>query len=151
MKCKNCGADVSGGDSRCHYCGATVEAPPPRGRREVFQQILNSTAYANRESAERIAALPKYPAIAKILPFFVVGAFILLVMYQILFMNQRTFTVQSEQLRQRQTLRAALQPPDDVRVHPAGHENESIHRPLQPPLYVLFIARPSPSRSTSSS
>ncbi len=38
----------------------------------------------------------------------VVGALILMVLYQVLFLNQRSFTVQSEQIRQRQTLRATL-------------------------------------------
>lgn len=38
----------------------------------------------------------------------VVGALILMVMYQVLFLNQRSFTVQAEQIRQRQTLRASL-------------------------------------------
>lgn len=38
----------------------------------------------------------------------VIGALVLLVLYQVLFLNQRSFTVQSEQIRQRQTLRASL-------------------------------------------
>jgi len=38
----------------------------------------------------------------------VVGALVLMVLYQVLFINQRTFAIQSEQIRQRQTLRASL-------------------------------------------
>jgi hypothetical protein len=77
MKCKSCGADCPAGITTCRYCGAEVERKRPQGREAVFREILNSAVYARRESPQRLAALPKLPTIAKIIPLFVIGAFIL--------------------------------------------------------------------------
>jgi hypothetical protein len=66
MKCHSCGADVSPGGVRCEFCGSTLAPPESPSRLAVFEQIKRSPQYERRNAPERLAALPKYPALAKV-------------------------------------------------------------------------------------
>lgn len=58
MKCPSCGADNKTEAVNCSYCGSNLNSGST-SRVGVFEQIKISPAYANRDSAERHARLPK--------------------------------------------------------------------------------------------
>jgi len=80
MRCKSCGANVAHGAAVCEFCGTTVDPPGPsrssgsERRADVFARIKESAAYANRNSPDRHAALPRMSPLATVVPiiFFVV-------------------------------------------------------------------------------
>jgi hypothetical protein len=88
MRCPHCGADNAPGAAVCQYCGAHVPQPEQPGkldRAEVFQRIKKSPEYAQSNSPERHARLPRHHPLQKMLLFgffaiFIAGALFISVM-----------------------------------------------------------------------
>lgn len=78
MKCENCGADSSTAAETCDYCGAhlasSTSTAAANGPAAVFARVKQSVEYANRDAPDRLARLPKYSGIHKVMlsGFFVV-------------------------------------------------------------------------------
>ena len=70
MKCPDCGASLPPEARRCEYCGSTApeRVHPPSSRAGDFHRILQSSAYANRNAAERLEALPKLSQLEAAIP-----------------------------------------------------------------------------------
>jgi hypothetical protein len=67
---------VPSGETTCQFCGSTAPPLSAPSRSDVFARVKSSPEYQRRTSPERQAALPKYPAIAKVLPAVVIVMFI---------------------------------------------------------------------------
>ena len=78
MKCPDCGASLPPEARRCEYCGSTAPERdhPPSSRAGHFHRILQSSAYANRNAAERLAALPELGQLQMAIPIVFFGIFI---------------------------------------------------------------------------
>jgi len=72
MKCPYCGADVFSTDETCQHCGSAVtrDLPPVASETDgdVFERIKRSPAYAERDSPERLARVPKIGPTALVFP-----------------------------------------------------------------------------------
>jgi len=62
MKCTNCGADAAKGADRCAYCGSALARPAVPDKASLFAAVKTSPEYAQSESPERLAQLPKFSA-----------------------------------------------------------------------------------------
>jgi hypothetical protein len=86
MRCPGCGADNPAGAVTCSYCGLHLpQTPEGDDRGAVFDRIRRSPQFAERNSPERHARLPKYQAVHKAFFFvffamFIGGTFFIFVM-----------------------------------------------------------------------
>ena len=80
MKCSSCGAEIPQDTRVCEFCGSAVDLPVQAvlapGHADVFARVLKSPEYRQRNSAERLAALPKLGALALAIPVVFLGIFI---------------------------------------------------------------------------
>ena len=82
MRCESCGAQMPRGQTTCEYCGSTWDRVVPtavaaRGiSGDLFDQIRQSPAWANRNSSLRRDSLPQMPALAAVVPFLIFAGFI---------------------------------------------------------------------------
>ena len=76
LKCPSCGADVRPGQPQCHYCGSAAYVPSDGSLAAKFDAIKQSRAFAQRDRAERHAALPTPGTIHTIFPVVFLGLFI---------------------------------------------------------------------------
>ena len=67
MKCTSCGAEIQPGATTCEYCDSSIEILAANGDRVwLFEHVKRSDVYARRDSPERLAAMPKTPAIGNV-------------------------------------------------------------------------------------
>jgi len=78
MECTSCGADVPPSGVQCEFCGSTVAPAKEAARADIFARIKRSDAYAQRDSPQRLAELPKLPAFVKNMMYVVPVAFTVL-------------------------------------------------------------------------
>jgi len=69
MKCTSCGADIQPGVTVCEYCDSSVELAEVNGQRAwLIEHVKQSAEYARRDSPERLAAVPRIPALINVFP-----------------------------------------------------------------------------------
>lgn len=80
MKCPSCGAEIPQGTHVCEFCGSAVDLPLPAvaspASADVFTRVERSSQYQQRNSAARLAELPKIGALEVAIPVVFFGIFI---------------------------------------------------------------------------
>lgn len=80
MKCSSCGAEIPQGTIVCEFCGSAIDMPQhalaASAHAGIFAKVLGSREYQGRNSAERLAELPKLSAMETAIPVVFFGIFI---------------------------------------------------------------------------